>query len=161
MRLARDGFRQQRLAGTGRADEQRAFRKLRADIGVAAGVVQEIDNFRQRLFGLLLPCDVREGLARLIFRIDFRAGLAEAHGVRAHAAAHALGEHRKHQLPDPHKQQNRQNPGEDKVEQRGILRRDRRAEFDACVLQPLGERVVREDPRLIIDGVLPPLPRRP
>ena len=73
MRLARDGLGEQGLAGTRRADEQRALGQLRADGGVAVRVVQEVNDLGQSLLGLVLTGDVSEGLASLALGVDLRA----------------------------------------------------------------------------------------
>ena len=52
--LARHGLGQQGLAGARRAHQQRALGELRADLGVFAGVVEEVDDLLQGLLGLVL-----------------------------------------------------------------------------------------------------------
>ena len=54
VRLAGHGLGQHGLAGAGRADEQDALGHLRADVAVAAGIVQVLDDLRQVLLGLVL-----------------------------------------------------------------------------------------------------------
>ena len=89
--LARDRLGQQRLARAWRADEQGALGDVRADGGVALGVVQEINDLGQELLSLVLALHVREVDAGLAGDIDLGVGLAKAHGARAHFLLHRAG----------------------------------------------------------------------
>ncbi len=53
VRLARDGARDQRLAGDGRADEQRALRDLAAQALEFLRVAQKLDDFLKLFLGLV------------------------------------------------------------------------------------------------------------
>ena len=85
MRLAGDGLRQQRLAGTGRADEQDALRDPRAEVSVFLRILQEIDDLLQILLFLLQAGHVLEG--RLAALHERRPALAEVHHLRVRAAS--------------------------------------------------------------------------
>src|ERR1700728_349758 len=85
--LARDGPRQQSLAGAGRADKQHALGNTPAQLLKFLRLTQELDNLLQLLLGLL---DARDILARhllLLRRMQPRATLAEAQRLVA-AALH-------------------------------------------------------------------------
>ena len=86
-RFAGHGLGQQRLTGTGRAHQQRALGQLGADGGVLAGIVQEVDDLRQRLLGLVLTGHVLEGDAGGFFHIDLGVGLAHVADAAEPAAA--------------------------------------------------------------------------
>ena len=60
VRLARDRAGQQRLAGPGRPVEQDAARDPRAELRVALGVLEEVDDLDQLVLGLVDPGDVVE-----------------------------------------------------------------------------------------------------
>jgi hypothetical protein len=65
--LARDGAGQQRLAGAGRADQQRALGDLAAQLGKALRIAQELDDFLKFLARLVDAGDVIEGDPALTF----------------------------------------------------------------------------------------------
>ena len=52
------GARDERLAGSGRADEQHALRDARADVLELAGHLQEVDDLGDLLFHRPVPGDV-------------------------------------------------------------------------------------------------------
>ena len=58
--FAGDGAREQRLAGSRRADEEHALGNAAADARVLFGVLQELDDLAQLLFGLVDACHVAE-----------------------------------------------------------------------------------------------------
>ena len=59
--LARDGAREQRLAGSRRPVQQHAVRDARPELRVAVRVFEEVDDLFQLLLGLVDPGDVLEG----------------------------------------------------------------------------------------------------
>ena len=136
----------QRFACARRAHEQRALGEPRADLRVFARVVQEIHNLRERFLRLILTCNIRKGLAGLRLNIDLGIRFAEAHRIRADAAALQLAHH---ELAQRGKDQDRQNPGEQERKQRGALRRDCSSEFNVCLFKPCTQILIRPDARFI------------
>ena len=65
-RLTRDRAREQRLAGSGRADEQHALRDPSADRGEALGLPQEVDDLLDLVLRLVDAGDVLEGDDRAV-----------------------------------------------------------------------------------------------
>ena len=90
--LARDGARQQRLAGAGQAVEHHAARDPRAEARVALGPAQEVDDLVQLVLGLVDTGDVVERDARLAAlrapRARAREAAEAAGAARARGAAH-------------------------------------------------------------------------
>ena len=78
-RLARDRAGEQRLAGAGRADQQRALGNLAAEPRELGRVLQELDDLLQLLARLVDAGDVVEGDLAFLLRQHLRAALAEAH----------------------------------------------------------------------------------
>ena len=103
IRLTRDGPRQQRLTGAGRAHQQHALRDLAAEPLELLRVLQEFDDFLQFALGLIDAGDILERHPPLLLRQHPRAGLAEAHGP---AAARLHLAHEEH--PDADQQQHRE-----------------------------------------------------
>ena len=66
--FAGDGAREQRLAGAGRADQQRALRNLAAEALEFVRVLQEVDDLDEIFLGLIDAGDVLEGDAALASR---------------------------------------------------------------------------------------------
>ena len=91
-RLPGNRARQQRLAGSGRTDEQHALRHGAAEPLVLGGVFQEVDDLDQLVLGLVDPGDVVERDLRLLLAVALRAAATEAEqpatGRRRGAAAH-------------------------------------------------------------------------
>ena len=81
--LAGDRAGQQRLAGSGRAEQQHALRDLGAEGLVLRRVLQEVLDLVQFLDGLLGPGHVREGGLRRVLGDHLRLGLAEVEHPRA------------------------------------------------------------------------------
>ena len=81
----------QGLTGTGGTHQQGTLGQLGTDVGVLAGVVQEVDDLLQAFLGLVLTGNVSEGNAGFFFHIHLGLGFADA----AHhtVAAHPLGQH--------------------------------------------------------------------
>jgi hypothetical protein len=75
--LSGDRPRQQRLPGSGRADQQHAFRHGAAEPLVLGGVLQEVDDLGQLVLGLVDSGDVVEGDLRLVSAVALGAALAE------------------------------------------------------------------------------------
>ena len=115
VRLAGDGPGQQRLAGARRAHQQHPLGDAAAQLLELLGLLEELDDLRQLLLGLLDPGDVLEG--DLLARRRQQLGLALAEGQRLVAA----GLHLAHEEdPQPEQQQHRP-PGEEDGEQRVLL----------------------------------------
>src|SRR2546428_310784 len=103
-RFARDRFREQRLAGAGRSDEQHALRDAAADGGEALRLAQEVDDLLHFFFRLVDAGDVgeRHGALR---RIGFaRLALERRNAARRHAiereTEHGDEAHAKHERDD-------------------------------------------------------------
>ena len=77
-RLSGDRPRQQRLAGSGRTDQQHALRHRAAEPLVLGGVLQEVDDLDQLVLGLVDAGDVVEGDLRLLLAVALGAAAAEA-----------------------------------------------------------------------------------
>ena len=101
--FARYGARQQRFARSGRAYQQNAGGNLRADLGKAAGILQELYDFAQFFLFLVRARNVlKRNLVGLGIHLA-RAALAEAH--HAALAAAALLAHQEH--PQQYEQHHR------------------------------------------------------
>ena len=77
-RLSGNRPRQQRLAGSGRTDQQHALRHGAAEPLVLGRVLQEVDDLDQLVLGLVDPGDVVEGDLRLLLAVALGAAAAEA-----------------------------------------------------------------------------------
>ena len=89
--LARDGARQQRLAGARRAHHQDALRDAAAELLELLRLLEELDDLLQLFLGLVHAGDVLEGDALLLVVQELRARLAEAErlvAARLHLAQH-------------------------------------------------------------------------
>ena len=89
--FARDGAREQRLAGTGRADQQHTLRDPAAEPLELLRITQVLDDLFEFLLGLVDAGHVVEGHPALALRQQARARLAEAHclaAARLHLAHH-------------------------------------------------------------------------
>ena len=71
------------LSCTGRSDEKRALRQLRADRSELSGVVQEFNALLQALLRLILTGNVRKCDSGILLDVRFRLAFADAH----HSAA--------------------------------------------------------------------------
>ena len=78
--LGKQGF-----SGSRRAYEKRSLGKLRADLRVFSGIVQEIHHFLKGFLGFLLTGHILKGDACLLFNIYLGFAFADAH--THHAAA--------------------------------------------------------------------------
>ena len=76
-RLSSDRPRQQRLAGSGRTDQQHALRHGAAESLVLGGILQEVDDLGQLVLGLVDAGDVVEGDLRLLLAVALGAAAAE------------------------------------------------------------------------------------
>ena len=85
--LARDRARDQRLARTGRADQQHAARNPSAQPLIFSGIAQELDDLLQVLLGLVDAGDVVERHPAMRLGQHLGARLAESHCL-AGAALH-------------------------------------------------------------------------
>src|SRR5205814_316121 len=133
-RLASDRAREQRLAGSGRADEQYAFRHPGAEAAVLLRLLQELDHLLQLGLGLVDAGHVGERHPGLVLDIDLGAALADAHEAAAEPlrARHAPGE----QVPDAEEDQRRQDPGEQVAHEGALVDA---GVLDVVLRQPLGE----------------------
>ena len=100
LRFAGDGARQQRLAGAGRADHQRAARDAPAQALELARVAQELDQLLHVFLGLVDAGDIREGGLDLFLGEQARLALAEGHRVAAPAEAALHLPHQQHEHGD-------------------------------------------------------------
>ena len=81
VRLTRNGASEQRLAGAGRADQQRAARDAATEPLELLRVAQELDDLLQVVLGLVHAGDVLEGHAAVALGQKLSPRLAEAHGA--------------------------------------------------------------------------------
>ena len=86
--FAGNGAGEQRLAGAGRANEQRALRNLAAQSAETARILQEVDDFLQFLAGFVDAGHVVKGHAAFLLHQQLGAGFAETHGATASAVLH-------------------------------------------------------------------------
>ena len=84
--FARDGARQQRLAGSRRADEQHALRNAAAERRVLLRVLQELDDLLELLLGLVHAGDIREAHLHVVFGEDAMLAARERHHAAFRAA---------------------------------------------------------------------------
>jgi len=140
--FARNRARQERLAGTGRTDQQRALGDLAAELGKATGVLQKFDNLFQLLAGFINPCDILEGNLALLFGQQLGLGLAKAHGSGAAALLH-LAQHEEGNAED---QDERQGLDENDLPDAGLFL-CLAAIFDALFIQQRHQRRIVADRR--------------
>ncbi len=105
--FAGDGFGQQRLAGSRRADQQNPLRNAAADVRVFLRVLQELDDLFQLVLRLIDPRDIAEAHLDIVFGVDFRAAPGERHDA-AFGAAHSTEE----KAPHRDEQQQRNDPAQ-------------------------------------------------
>src|SRR5205085_7040943 len=86
--LTRDGAREKRLAGAGRANQKRALRNLAAEPGELAWILQIFDDLLELFAGLVDAGHVLEGDSALLLGQHSGAALAEAHRARAGVLLH-------------------------------------------------------------------------
>jgi hypothetical protein len=86
--LAGHGLRQQRLSGSGRPDEEHTLGKPPAQAPEKLRVLQELDDLREFLLGLVGPCHVVEGDLRRVRRDELGLGAPELERL-VPAALHA------------------------------------------------------------------------
>ena len=135
--LARDRLGQQGLAGSGRSHQQGALGQLGADLDIAAGVVEEVDDFDQGLLGLVLTRDILEGDAGLLLHILL--GRALAHVEEASPApAHPAEE----DAEQPPHQKDGEHIGQQEGDHHARAVGDIGVEGDLGVQQPLGQGVL-------------------
>ena len=132
-RFAGDGARQQRLAGAGRPDQEDALGDARAEAAIFLRVLEEADDFRQFLLGLVDPGDVVEG--RLGVGLDKDLGLAAPDRHQA-AEALAIGDATEPEDPDAEEQQGRNDPRQQRREKRAL---DLAGEFHMVLFELVGE----------------------
>ena len=112
-RLARDGAREQRLTGAGRAVEQDALGDAGAERLELLGVLEELLDLVQLLHGLVGAGDVAEGDLGRVHRHALGARLAEAHHLRA-AALHLVHQ----EDPEGEEEEEREDVGEQREDAR-------------------------------------------
>ena len=142
--LARDRACEERLAGTGRSDEENALRDLRAELAVPLGGFQELHDLEQLALRLVDAGNVVEADLDVLLAVDARAVLAD----RERLADAALREAARGEAPDRHQDAEREDPREQQVAPEGVL--DAPGEDHALLRQQLEERVV-VDVRKAID----------
>ena len=138
--LAGDGARQQRLAGSRRADQQAALRNLAAEALELLRILQELDDLLKLLLRLVDAGHVLEGDAPGLLGEQPRPALAEAHRLAA-AGLHLAHE----ENPDADQQQHREPGDQHAPDRRRAVVERLGADADAVLLQ-LGDeiRIVRE-----------------
>ena len=140
VRLARDGARQQRLSGAGRAEQQHAVRYPRAEAHVLVRRLQEVDDLGQLGLRLVDPGDVVEA------HLDRRR--IDPPRLRAAEVAQAAEPARRRLRPpreepeQPDQQQRRGEAEQELGQERGSRVRVLRVDLDALGLQLRGQRVV-------------------
>src|SRR5207244_4939732 len=77
--LPGDGAGEQRLARSGRTDEQNAFGNPAAEIRVLLRLLQELDDLLELLLGFVAPPAARKPAFAFIVAVDFRAAPREEH----------------------------------------------------------------------------------
>jgi len=129
--FAGDRARQQRLAGSGRANQEHAARDLAAQALELLRVAQELDDLLQVLLGFIHAGDIVEGHAAVRLSQEFCLGLAEAHCARS-AALHLAHEEDPDAQNDDHGQ-----PGQEHRHERiGAVAFRPCANFNAAILEP-------------------------
>ena len=123
--LAGDGFCQQRLTGTGRADHQHAARDLAAQFLEFAWITQEFDHLRDLVLGLFHARHIGKGHLDLILAEHARFALAEGHGASTGSATLHLA-HEKDPQADEDEQRE---PVDQNLHQNRRLLRWRRHDF--------------------------------
>src|SRR5690606_7587646 len=116
--LACHGFRQQGLPRSRRTDQEHPLRNLRTDLRISLRIMQEVHDLLQRLFRFLLSRYIAEGDPRLRLNIHLRIALAEGHRI---VAAKPLDQPIHEELSDGDEDDERQDPGEEERDERGIL----------------------------------------
>jgi hypothetical protein len=110
--LTGDGPRQERLAGPGRPDEQDAFGNPRTEPAVGLRIPEKADHLRQFLLRLVDTRDVRKRDFDVLLGVDLCSAAADAHQTAL------TGHHRAHyEHPDDDKNDHRQQPGQQVLEQ--------------------------------------------
>jgi hypothetical protein len=142
-RLARDGAREQRLAGAGRADAQDALRDAAAEALELLRIFEEGDDLFDLVFGLVDAGHVGE--RHLVLRLvqQARARLAEAHRLAA-AGLQLPHEEVKHQHQEDHRQQRHQGGHPDRVALFFEV-----TNGDVVVDEVFGDRIARGAQRLV------------
>ena len=115
IRFARDGARQQRLAGSRRSDQQHAARNPPAETLEFLRIAQEFDDLLEILLRLVDARDVLERHPSMRLGQKLRLRLAEAHRLAA-AALHLSHD----EEPDAENEQHRE-PCEQRPQQRELL----------------------------------------
>ncbi len=104
--FAGDRTREQGLAGSRRADEEHALGNPTADAGVLFGILEELDNLAQFLFGLVDACHVVElDLDVVFFGVDLGAAARERHDAAFRATDPA-----KEKAPEGDQEDERKDP---------------------------------------------------
>ena len=116
--LAGDGAGQQGFTGTRRADQKGALGDLAAKAAEFLRIAQEFYDFLKLFLGFVDACDIIEGHAAMLFRQQFGARFAKAHGPAAPAALHAVHE----ENPDADQHKERQPQRDQREEARLFLR---------------------------------------
>jgi hypothetical protein len=154
-RLARDGTREQGLAGAGRAVQQHALGDLGADGLELRRLLQELLDLVELLDGLLGARDVGERRLGSVLGDELRLGLPEVHDTGA-AALHLIHQEQEDDHDEDEGKQGQQNAHE------GVLlrRRNRVAVRDLLVLELVlqragdGDALVADVARLDLRAVL-------
>ena len=133
LRFAGDRFREQRLAGAGRADHQHAARNLAAELGELGRIAQELDELADFLLGLVATGDVGERDLDLILALQLRARTPERH----RAASARAGLHLAHEIDEQADEDQERNPVEQDAPERHHVVRRRLPHFDVVLVDEL------------------------
>ena len=136
--LTGDGLGQHGFAGSRRADKQDTLGHGRADVLILCRVVQVVDDLGQVFLGLVLTGNVGEfdAFGRLDVDLRVRTTEPEHHGVRsASPVRHALG----HELAEADEDHDRQQPCQQKRQERRHLFDDLARELRTGVFQAIDE----------------------
>ncbi len=152
IRLARDRFGEQGLAGAGRTDDQDALGNVAAQARIAIRLAQEFDDFHKLSFRFVNPLDVGELDADVLLHEHLCIALADTD----HIARAAATDPAEHEQPDHRKDRG----GSDQRKQRSEpVSTDSAGIVHVCALELLDELVVFDPRRAKADG-LPDTPLR-
>src|SRR5690606_17671183 len=129
--FARNGAREQRLAGARRAHEQDAAGNAAAEPLELSGIAQELDDLFEVLLGLVDAGDILERHLALRLGEKLGAALAEAHGTAPASTLHLADEEEPNANDDEERQPARK---QDRPERRAFRRAG--GDLHALVLEP-------------------------
>ena len=110
--------------------------------------MEEVNDFDERFFCLVLTGNVCKGDAGLLFHVDLRLALADAAETAAHLLRHAAHEKRKQRIHEHNRQHPRDEEGNDGADLLGELA----VIFDVCRFELIGQRgcvLIRNQARVV------------